>query len=197
MDPWNVIKMYVMYVCMYVISLNPLQAMLGLYLKLGYSISPFINHPSNHSMLNELLISKTAIIPSTFKTLNIRRCQTTICPYVLYGYETWSLSSTEEHKLQGCENKGPRKKSACKNLIKLALPVRDEKLTNTNMSPGVVLTVTSRWIRRAGHVAGIGKIRNACRIFFTKTERRGRVGSTTASYSRGTVFKSRPAYRLS
>jgi hypothetical protein len=41
--------------------------------------------------------------------LKIRIYNTIILPFVLYGYETWSVTFREETKLQVFENKVPRK----------------------------------------------------------------------------------------
>jgi hypothetical protein len=38
------------------------------------------------------------------KNLNIKIYKTVILPVVLYGYETWSLTLREEHKLRVFEN---------------------------------------------------------------------------------------------
>ena len=43
------------------------------------------------------------------KKLNINTYKTIILPVVLYGYETWSLTLIEEHRLRVFENKVPRK----------------------------------------------------------------------------------------
>jgi hypothetical protein len=39
------------------------------------------------------------------KNLNIRICETTILPVVLYERETWSLTLREEHRLRVFENR--------------------------------------------------------------------------------------------
>jgi hypothetical protein len=39
------------------------------------------------------------------KNIKIRICKTVILPVVLYGYETWSLTLREEHKLRVLENR--------------------------------------------------------------------------------------------
>jgi hypothetical protein len=39
------------------------------------------------------------------KNLKIRICRTIILPFILYGYETWSLTLREEHRLRVFENR--------------------------------------------------------------------------------------------
>ena len=43
------------------------------------------------------------------KNLKITICRTIILPIVLYGYESWSLTSREEHRLSVFENRVLRK----------------------------------------------------------------------------------------
>jgi hypothetical protein len=43
------------------------------------------------------------------KTLKIKIHKTVILPIVLYGYETWSLTLREEHRLRVFENRVLRK----------------------------------------------------------------------------------------
>jgi hypothetical protein len=48
------------------------------------------------------------------KNVNIKIHKTTILPAVLYGYETWSLTFREEHRLRVFENRVPRRIFASK-----------------------------------------------------------------------------------
>jgi hypothetical protein len=43
------------------------------------------------------------------KNIKIKIYNTIVLPVVLYGYETWSLTLREEHKLRVLENKDPRR----------------------------------------------------------------------------------------
>jgi len=47
------------------------------------------------------------LLSSSFssKCIKIKIYRTITLPVVLYGYETWSLTSTEAHRLRVCENK--------------------------------------------------------------------------------------------
>jgi hypothetical protein len=84
-------------------------------------------------------------------------------PVILYGYETWSLTLREEHRLRAFENKVLRR---------IFVPKRDEvtggwrKLHNEELrdlysSPSKIKLIKSRRMRWAGHVAQMGKERNA------------------------------------
>jgi hypothetical protein len=51
---------------------------------------------SDQNLLSSRLLSKN---------VKIRICRTTVLPVVLYGYETWSLTLREEHRLRVFENR--------------------------------------------------------------------------------------------
>ncbi|KAJ4431573.1 hypothetical protein ANN_20172 [Periplaneta americana] len=97
------------------------------------------------------------------KNLKVRIYKTIILPVILYGCETWTLTLREEHRLRVFENKVLRKIFGAK---------RDEvteewsKLHNTELhalysSPDIIRNIKSRRLRWAGHVARMGKSRNA------------------------------------
>jgi hypothetical protein len=48
-------------------------------------------------------------LPISYKNLKIKIYKTVILPVVLYGCETWFLTSGEEHRLRGFENRVLRK----------------------------------------------------------------------------------------
>ncbi|KAJ4430852.1 hypothetical protein ANN_19443 [Periplaneta americana] len=86
--------------------------------------------------------------------------------YILYGCETWTLTLGEEQRLRVFENKVHRKIFGAK---------RDEvtgewrKLHNAELhalytSPDTIRNIKSRHLRWAGHVARMGKSRNAYRV---------------------------------
>ncbi|KAJ4429690.1 hypothetical protein ANN_21891 [Periplaneta americana] len=100
------------------------------------------------------------------KNLKVRIYKTVILPVVLYGCETWTLTFREDYRLRVFENKVLRKIFGAK---------RDEvtgewrKLHNTELhalysSPDIIRNIKSRRLRWAGHVACMGKSRNAYRI---------------------------------
>ncbi|KAJ4439386.1 hypothetical protein ANN_07508 [Periplaneta americana] len=100
------------------------------------------------------------------KNLKVRIYKTAILPVVLYGCEAWILTLREEQRLMVFENKVLRKIFGAK---------RDEvtgerrKLHNAELhalysSPDIIRNIKSRRLRWAGHVARMGKSRNAYRV---------------------------------
>jgi hypothetical protein len=51
-----------------------------------------------------LFSPKSFVFPSPIKNLKIKIYKTVTLSVVLYGYETWSLTSGEEHRLRVFEN---------------------------------------------------------------------------------------------
>jgi hypothetical protein len=91
---------------------------------------------------------------------------------VLYGWETLSLTLSEEHRLRVFENRVLRRIFGLK---------RDEvtgewkKLHNVELhdlysSPSIIRIMKSRMMRWAGHVARMGKKRNVYRLLVGKPE---------------------------
>jgi hypothetical protein len=76
-----------------------------------------------------------------------------ILPVVLYGYETWSLTSREEHRLRVFENRvlrrifGPKREEDG-SWIKL----HNDEIHSLYSSPNIVRVIKSRRMRWAGHV---------------------------------------------
>jgi hypothetical protein len=91
---------------------------------------------------------------------------------VLHGCETWSLTLREEHRLRVFENRtlrrifGPKRDEVTGGLRKL----HNDELRNLYTSPNIITMIKSRWMRWAGHVARMGKKRNAYRILVGKPE---------------------------
>jgi hypothetical protein len=85
---------------------------------------------------------------------------------VLFGCETWSLTIREEHRLRVFENRvlwrifGPKRDEVTDDRRKL----HNEELHNLYSSPSIIRMIKSRRMRWAGHVARMGKKRNAYRI---------------------------------
>jgi hypothetical protein len=86
------------------------------------------------------------------------RDRTIILPVVLYGCETWFLTSREEHRLRVFENRvlrrifGPKRDHVRGDWRKLHY----EKLHNLYSSPNIIRMTKSRRMRWAGHVARMG-----------------------------------------
>jgi hypothetical protein len=95
------------------------------------------------------------------KNLKIKIYRTIILPFVLYGYETWSLTLREEMKLRVFENMvlrrifGPRRDEVTGEWRRL----HNEELNDLCSSHNTVRVIKSRRMRRAGHVARIGEER--------------------------------------
>jgi hypothetical protein len=98
--------------------------------------------------------------------------KTIILPVVLYGYETWSLTLREEHRLRVLENRvlrrisGPKRDEVTEEWRKL----HNEELHDLYSSPSIIRIIKSRRMRWAGHVARMGEKRNAYRLLVGKAE---------------------------
>jgi hypothetical protein len=90
---------------------------------------------------------------------------------VLYGWETWSLTLSEEHRLKVFENRvlrrifGPKRDEVIGGWRKL-----HTELHNLYCSPSIIRIIKSRRMKWAGHVARMGEKRNAYRILVGKVE---------------------------
>jgi hypothetical protein len=86
------------------------------------------------------------------KNIKIKIHKTIILPVVLYGYETWSLTLREEHRLRVFENKlsrrisGPKKNEMEGGWSKL----HNDELHNLDSSPSIIRMIQSRRMRWAG-----------------------------------------------
>jgi hypothetical protein len=99
------------------------------------------------------------------KTIKIRIYRTIILPVVLYGFETWSLTLREEHKLRVFENRVLRRIFGLKRdeVIREWRKLYNEELRNLHTSPSMITMIKSKRMLWAGHVAQMGG-RNAYRI---------------------------------
>jgi hypothetical protein len=88
----------------------------------------------------------------------IRVYRTIILPVVLYGCETWSLTSREEQRLRVFENRvlrrifGPTRDEAKWDWRRL----HNEELNDLYSSPNIIGVIKSRRMRWVGHVAWMG-----------------------------------------
>jgi hypothetical protein len=93
---------------------------------------------------------------------------------VLYGCETWSLTSREEHKLMVFENRvlskifGLKKDGVTGGWRNL----HNKELHDMYSSPSIIRIIKSRNIRWAGHVAPMGEKRNVYRLLVGKPKER-------------------------
>jgi hypothetical protein len=118
-----------------------------------------------HSVQNLLSSRRTS------KNLKIKIYKTVIIPVVLYGFETWSFTLREEHRLRVFENRvlrrifGPKRKEDG-SWRKL----HNDELHGLYYSPNVVWVIKSRRMRWAGHVARMGEGRGVHRILVGRPE---------------------------
>ena len=97
-------------------------------------------------------MERTAMIYFTFYAAKL-------CPAVLYGCETWSLTLEEERTLRAFENRvlrrilGPKRDEVTGEWRK----VHNEGLNDLYSLPNIFRVIQSRRMRWAGHVARIGE----------------------------------------
>jgi hypothetical protein len=105
--------------------------------------------------------------------VKIKIYKTIILPVVLYGCETWSLTSREEHILRVFENRVLRRIFESK---------RDEvtggwrKLHGLYSSLSIVRVIKARRMRWAGHVLHMEEVRGAYNILVGRPEGRRSLG---------------------
>jgi len=93
-------------------------------------------------------------------------------PVVLYGCETWSLTSKEERRLRVFENRvlrrifGPKRDEVTRDWRKL----HNEELNGVYCSPNIVRGIKSRRMGWDGHVARMEESRGVYRVLMGKPE---------------------------
>jgi hypothetical protein len=96
------------------------------------------------------------------RNLKVKIYKTIILRVVSYGYETWSLTLSEGHRLRVFENRvlrrifGPKRDEVTRDWRKL----HSGELHNLYSSPDIIRQIKSRRMRWAGHVASMGDGRN-------------------------------------
>jgi hypothetical protein len=92
------------------------------------------------------------------KNLKIKIYRRAILPVVLYGYETWSLTLREEHRLRVFENRVLRRIFGTKREEEGSWrKLHNDELHSLYSSTDIVRVIESRRMRWAGHVARMGK----------------------------------------
>jgi hypothetical protein len=95
------------------------------------------------------------------RNVKVKIYKNIVLPVVLYGYETWSLTLREEHRLRVFENRvlrrvfGPKRDEVTREWRKL----HNEELHNLYSSPDIIRQIKSWRMRWVGHVACMGEER--------------------------------------
>jgi hypothetical protein len=95
-----------------------------------------------------------------------------ILPVVLHGYESWSVTLREEHRLRVFENRelrrifGPKRDEVMGEQRKL----HNGELHNLYSSPDIIRQIKSRRMRWVGRVACMGEGRNVYTVLVGKPE---------------------------
>jgi hypothetical protein len=118
---------------------------------------------------------KSFVFPSHIK---IKIYKIAILPVVLYGYETWSLTLREDHRLRVFENSvrrifGPKREEdgSWKKL-------HNDELHSLYSSPNIVRVIKSRRMRWTGHVTRMGEGRGVYRVLFGRPEGKRPLGGS-------------------
>jgi len=84
-----------------------------------------------------------------FITIKIKIHRTTMLPVVLYGCETWSLTSREAHRLRAFQNRVLRRIFGSKRgeVIGELRRIRNKELNNLYCSPNIIWVIKSRIMR--------------------------------------------------
>jgi len=106
------------------------------------------------------------------KNLNIQIYRTIILPVVLYGCETWSLTSREERRLRVFENRVLRRIFEPKRdkVIGEWKKIHNEKHNDLYNSPNIVLAIKSRRMRWVGYVVRMEERRGVYGVLVGKPE---------------------------
>jgi hypothetical protein len=90
---------------------------------------------------------------------------------VLYGSETWFLTSREEHRLRVFENRVLRRIFGPKSEVDGSWrKLHNDELHSLYSSPNVFRVIKSKRMRWAGHVARIGEGRGVYRVLVGRPE---------------------------
>jgi hypothetical protein len=106
--------------------------------------------------------------------VKIKIYRTIILPAVLYGCETWCLTFREECRLRVYENKvlsrifGPKRDEVTGDWRRL----HNKELYALYSSPNIIRVIKSRSLRWTGHLARMGKRKDAYRVLMGKPKGR-------------------------
>jgi hypothetical protein len=112
------------------------------------------------------------IYAASFCFVKVKIFETTILPVVLYGCETRSLTSREEHRLRVFENRVLRRIFGAKSYEVKGQwrKLHSGELHNVYSSPDIIRQIKSKRMRWAGHVARMEGGRNVYRILVRMPE---------------------------
>jgi hypothetical protein len=102
------------------------------------------------------------------RNVKVQIYETTILPVVLYGWETWSLTLSQKHRLSVFEKRvlsrifGPKRDEVTGQWRKL----HNGELHNLYSIPDIIRQIKLRRMRWAGHVACMGEGRNVYRVWW-------------------------------
>jgi hypothetical protein len=121
------------------------------------------------------------------RNVKVKIHKTIILPVVLYGYETWSLTFREEHRLKVFENRvlrrifGPKREEITGEWRKL----HSGELPNLYSSPDIIRQIKSRRMRWAGQVACMGERIKVYRFLVGKPEGKRPLGRPSCRWDDG------------
>jgi hypothetical protein len=108
------------------------------------------------------------------RNVKIKIYKTIILPVVMYGYETWSVTLREEHRLRVFENRVLRRIFRLKRdeVTGGWRKLHNEELHGLYSSPSVIRVIKARRMRWAGHMARMGEVRSAYNILVGRPDGR-------------------------
>jgi hypothetical protein len=110
-------------------------------------------------------------IQNLLSYLKIKIYRTVILPVVLYGYETWSLTLGEEHRLRIFESREWRRTFGPKGKEDGSWrKLHNDKFRNLYSLSNIVWVIKSKRMRWVGHVACMGEGRGVYRVLVRSPE---------------------------
>ena len=106
------------------------------------------------------------------KKRKIKIYRSLILPVVLYGFETWSVTLSEEYRLRVFKNRmlrrilGPKRNKVTGEQRRL----HNQQLYGLYCSPNIIQVIKSRRKRWVGHVVHVGERRGAYKVLVGKPE---------------------------
>jgi hypothetical protein len=122
-----------------------------------------------HSVQN-LLSSRLLSAICCLLSATVGLYKTIVLPVVLYGCETWSLILREEHKLRVFENRVLRRIFGLKRdgVTGGWRKLHNEELQDLYSPPSIIRIIMLRRLSWVGHVAQMGKKKNAYKLLVGK-----------------------------